>query len=68
MTSSETGDHAPAHDSEQSVQSVQSVQPRIATALAGLDTLDTRPLGEHVPVYDRLHDELQAVLAEIDGA
>ncbi len=36
--------------------------------MAALVSLDERPLAEHADDYQRLHAELQAVLAEIDGA
>ncbi|MDQ6852010.1 MAG: hypothetical protein M3070_19135 [Actinomycetota bacterium] len=41
---------------------------RIEAALSEIDTLDARPLAEHASAYQRLHGELQAVLAEIDSA
>jgi hypothetical protein len=36
--------------------------------LAVLDELADRPLQEHAEVYQSLHADLQAALAEIDGA
>lgn len=45
-----------------------SAEDRIGTGLADLDQLAARPLGEHAAAYDSLHDELQAVLSEIDSA
>lgn len=45
-----------------------SAEVRIRDALSEVDGLDSRPLSEHAPVYDALHEELQVVLAEIDGA
>jgi hypothetical protein len=36
--------------------------------LAVLDQLADRPLQEHAEVYQRVHADLQAALAEIDGA
>jgi hypothetical protein len=36
--------------------------------LAVLDGLPDRPLPEHAEVYQSLHADLQAALAEIDGA
>lgn len=36
--------------------------------LAVLDTLGERPLSEHPDVYQQLHADLQATLAEIDSA
>lgn len=40
---------------------------RITSHLGALDTLDSRPLAEHADVFHRVHAELQAALAEIDG-
>jgi hypothetical protein len=39
-----------------------------AGRLAVLDELPDRPLQEHAEVYQGLHADLQAALAEIDGA
>ena len=36
--------------------------------LAGLDTLERRPLVEHVEVFEQVHGRLQAALREIDNA
>jgi hypothetical protein len=41
---------------------------RVAAALAPLAGLEVRPLAEHVESYQRVHAELQAVLAELDSA
>jgi hypothetical protein len=46
----------------------ESAEARVGRALHELDHLGHRPLAEHAPEYERLHDELQAVLSEIDGA
>lgn len=43
-------------------------EARVAASLSGLAQLDAQPLAQHAPVYEALHDELQAVLGEIDGA
>lgn len=43
-------------------------QPGEAARLDLLDSLDTRPLHEHADVYQQLHADLQAALAEIDSA
>lgn len=40
----------------------------LAERLRVLDTLADRPLVEHPDVYQQLHAELQATLAEIDSA
>jgi hypothetical protein len=40
----------------------------LATRLRVLDDLAERPLPEHAEVYQGLHADLQAALAEIDGA
>ena len=69
MTSSEYGyeqdhavrDAAPASDG-------RSAEARVHDGLTELGGLSGRPLAEHAPVYEALHDELQTVLAEIDGA
>jgi hypothetical protein len=45
-----------------------TAESRIGDGMAALDSLDSRPLAEHAPVYEALHEDLQAVLAEIDGA
>lgn len=44
------------------------VSAELATRLEVLTTLDGRPLDEHADVYQQLHAELQATLAEIDSA
>jgi type III secretory pathway lipoprotein EscJ len=41
---------------------------RVQAGLDALDGLHSQPLAEHAPVYEALHEELQSVLAEIDGA
>ena len=59
MTSSDTGsvpaDGGPAEE-------------QLRARLRELDSLDARPLSEHPPEYEALHDHLQAVLADIEGA
>jgi hypothetical protein len=35
-------------------------------AVALLDTLEERPVGEHVEVFDRVHRALQDALASLD--
>jgi hypothetical protein len=45
-----------------------SAESRVHAGLDALDGLSSRPLAEHAPVYAALHEELQSVLAEIDGA
>jgi hypothetical protein len=40
---------------------------RVAAALAGLDRLDTRPTGEHVAAFERVHVALTDALSAIDG-
>jgi hypothetical protein len=39
---------------------------KVAAALAKLDVLDGRPVGEHVAVYDEVHRLLQDALASLD--
>ena len=41
---------------------------QLTARLAVLTSLDGRPLDEHADVYQQLHADLQATLAEIDGA
>lgn len=36
--------------------------------LGGLETLDGRPLAEHVEVFEQIHARLQGALREIDSA
>lgn len=36
--------------------------------LAELGTLDERPLAEHADVFGRVHAQLQAALADVDGS
>jgi hypothetical protein len=40
---------------------------RVAAALAGLERLDTRPTGEHVAAFERVHVALTDALSAIDG-
>jgi hypothetical protein len=42
--------------------------PGLSGRLAVLDGLAERPLHEHAEAYHGLHTDLQAALAEIDGA
>jgi hypothetical protein len=47
----------------------RSAEPGPAVAdLAELGTLDERPLAEHADVFGRVHAQLQAALAEVDGS
>jgi len=39
---------------------------RVAAALAGLDRLDSRPTGEHVAAFERVHVALTDALSAID--
>jgi hypothetical protein len=41
---------------------------RVAATVAALDGLAARPLAEHPDVYEQVHRELRAVLAQLDGA
>jgi hypothetical protein len=41
---------------------------RVAAVETALQQLSGQPLEEHAAGYERLHAELQAALAEIDGA
>jgi len=44
------------------------VSATLTDRLRVLDTLADRPLSEHPDVYQQLHADLQATLAEIDSA
>lgn len=37
-------------------------------ALLALESLETRPVGEHVAVFDGVHQALQNALATLDGS
>ncbi len=41
--------------------------PRIAAAVARLESLAERPPAEHVDVYDEVHSVLQEALADAQG-
>jgi hypothetical protein len=43
-------------------------EPAVEEALALLDGLDSRPVSEHVEVFDTVHRALQDALASLDGA
>lgn len=45
-----------------------SQTPSTPARVSDLDLLAGRPLAEHIDVYQALHTELQAALAEIDDA
>jgi hypothetical protein len=40
--------------------------PRVDAALRLLDRLPELPVGEHAPVFERVHAELTAVLGDLD--
>lgn len=40
----------------------------VEQALAALETLEERPVGEHVEVFDAVHRALQDALATLDEA
>jgi hypothetical protein len=42
--------------------------PAVEDAMAVLDTLADRPVGEHVEVFDAVHRSLQDALAALDEA
>ena len=44
------------------------VAAELQQRLSVLDGLEQRPLSEHPDVYQQLHADLQATLAEIDSA
>ena len=44
------------------------VAAQLSERLSVLDDLDALPLSEHPDVYQQLHADLQATLAEIDTA
>jgi hypothetical protein len=51
-----------------SSSAVDDAEARLQARLAELGGLDGRALALHAELYEVLHTELQAVLAEIDGA
>lgn len=42
----------------------QALRAEVDAAVAGLDGLDARPVGEHVDVFERVHAALTDALAE----
>lgn len=68
MTTGEHGLQAPAGSAVSEPAAADTAEFRLRAALAELDQLAVRPLAEHAPVYETLHDDLQAVLGEIDSA
>ncbi|PZS15837.1 MAG: hypothetical protein DLM57_11835 [Pseudonocardiales bacterium] len=64
--------HAPAEPgldapADPDVHAPATASAHIAAGLAALDAVADLPLADHVDVYQRLHTELQAALAEIEG-
>ena len=45
-----------------------AVPPAVAAALDRLETLEGRPVAEHVEVFDAVHRHLQDALATLDEA
>jgi hypothetical protein len=58
---------APQGDRQPPRQAAPAPAPVVAD-LADLGTLDERPLAEHADVFGRVHAQLQAALAEVDGS
>jgi hypothetical protein len=58
----------PTPDAATTDQPVEDDRHPLQDRLAVLDELPSRPLSEHAEVYQRLHADLQAALAEIDSA
>lgn len=60
----------PSPDHSQSTAHSTAAAPVAETGalLGGLETLDGRPLAEHVEVFEQIHARLQAALREIDSA
>jgi len=50
------------------VEPVRTGEPAVDRALDRLAELDERPVGEHVEVYDEVHQLLQDALSDLDGA
>jgi len=46
----------------------QTGHPAVDEVLAGLDDLDSRPVNEHVAVFESAHDRLREALAGGAGA
>lgn len=44
----------------------QDAEHRIEAAMAGLDGIEDRPIGEHVAAFDAVHVALTDALSEID--
>jgi hypothetical protein len=42
----------------------QAGHPAVDEVLAGLDDLDSRPVSEHVAVFESAHDRLRGALAD----
>ena len=65
---------APARDADPAGPASHEPSPRqdepapAVAELAELDSLDERPLAEHADVFGRVHAQLQAALAEVDGS
>jgi hypothetical protein len=58
----------PSLTSEASPGRAVDVAASLTSRLEVLGGLDTQPLDAHADVYQQLHAELQAALAEIDSA
>ena len=41
---------------------------RVSRAVESLESLDDLPLAEHATHFDRVHNELQSALTEIEGS
>jgi hypothetical protein len=63
-----SGDGTPQGMSEAGMSEAGISEPGMSERLAVLETLTQRPLPEHAEVFEALHADLQAALAEIDSA
>lgn len=58
----------PTPDGAVTAAPADAASAALPNRLAALDELDSRSLAEHADVYQALHADLQAALAEIDSA
>lgn len=69
VTSAEPAPHQPpADEPAQAATPAHDAEPGsvLGPDLTALETLSQRPLGEHVDVYEALHESLQQQLAGIE--
>jgi hypothetical protein len=58
----------PTPDGAGTAAPADAASATVSNRLADLDDLGRRPLAEHAEIYQALHADLQAALAEIDSA